>query len=227
VYEALKRDLLEGVIRPGERIVDAEIAVRLHVSRKPVREALLALERENLVRVVPRQGYFATEISVRAALDAYQLRLILEPIATAMSAQRITAAELKALRDLANVEADGSEDGFVRAVEMNRAFHVRIAEASGNARLARIMAELMDELNRLAYVELRTTRTVASWRDEHLEIIAALEQHDTARAAAVVRATFLRDEGLLPLRAQSDLMAVLHAAHGDDQRPSARRGRRG
>jgi DNA-binding GntR family transcriptional regulator len=110
---------------------------------------------------------------------------------------------------------------------MNRAFHVRIAEASGNARLARIMAELMDELNRLAYVELRTTRTVASWRDEHLEIIAALEQHDTARAAAVVRATFLRDEGLLPLRAQSDLMAVLHAAHGDDQRPSARRGRRG
>src|SRR5947199_10368305 len=90
VYEALKRELLDGVIRPGERINDSEIAARFSCSRGPVREALLALEQEGLVRVVPRHGYFASEISVGAALDAYQLRLILEPIATAMAAQRIT-----------------------------------------------------------------------------------------------------------------------------------------
>ena len=72
VYEALKRELLEGVIRPGERLEDGSIALRFACSRAPVREALLALEQEGLVRVVPRHGYFASEISVSAALDAYR-----------------------------------------------------------------------------------------------------------------------------------------------------------
>ena len=90
----LKRELLDGVIRPGDRIADMDICARLGVSRTPVREALLALERDGLVRIVPRQGYFASEISVSDALDAYQLRFILEPIATALAARQISAEEI-------------------------------------------------------------------------------------------------------------------------------------
>jgi DNA-binding GntR family transcriptional regulator len=224
VYDTVKRDLVEGVIRPGERIVDAELCARLHVSRTPVREALLALEREGLIRIVPRQGYFASEISLREALDAYQLRLILEPIATAMAAQHISTDELHELRGLADVVMDGSDDGFARAVEMNAAFHIRVAAASGNHRLARIMADLMADLKRLAYVELRTAQTAVSWREEHLEIVEALAERDPARAAQVVRASFQRDDGLLPLRARSDL-AILIEEVSRETEPAAQRGR--
>src|SRR5690348_10756274 len=109
-YEALKGRLVSGDLQPGDRIVIDDICAELGISRTPVREALLALEREGLVRIIPRQGYFVTEISYREALDAYQLRFILEPIATAMAARRINQEEVASLRTLADVATDGSED---------------------------------------------------------------------------------------------------------------------
>jgi DNA-binding GntR family transcriptional regulator len=213
IYKALKQEILEGTVRPGDRIDDHATAARFACSRAPVREALLALEQDGLVRVAPRHGYFASEISVSAALDAYQLRLILEPIATALAAAHITDEELIKLQALAVVEDDSSDAGLSGTVAANRAFHVGVARASGNARLARLMGELLDELNRLAYVELRAGRSVASWGAEHGEILAALAAHDPGRAAGVVRATFLRDEGLLPGRARAELVQVLEEAH--------------
>jgi DNA-binding GntR family transcriptional regulator len=213
-YTTLKRDLLSGTIRPGERIVDSDICRRLKVSRTPVREALLALERDGLVRIVPRQGYFATEIGVSEALDAYQLRIVLEPLATALAARRISDDELHVLRELlaelAVAEADPSDTALVEAIELNKKFHVLIAEASGNARLARVLSDLLDALGRLVLVDLRTRRASArTWRDEHEEILAALEARDPDRALAVVRETYRYDEGLLFARARGDLDPVL------------------
>ena len=213
-YETLKRDLLDGVIRPGDRIVDTDVCRRLKVSRTPVREALLALEREGLVRIVPRHGYFASEISVSDALDAYQLRFVLEPLATALAAQRITAEEVAQLRrilaELDAVEDAPTESALARATELNKEFHVRIAAASGNSRLARIFSDLLDALGRLVLVELRTRGSVASqWRAEHHAILAALEAHDPERALAAVRESFQRDEDLVFVRARDDLRNVI------------------
>jgi DNA-binding GntR family transcriptional regulator len=214
VYTALKRDLLQGTIRPGERILDADICRRLKVSRTPVREALLALARDGLVRIVPRQGYFATEIGVSEALDAYQLRIVLEPLATALAARRISDEELTELRqllsELSRVEESASDTAVVDAIELNKKFHVLIAEASGNLRLARVLSDLLDALSRLVVVDLRTRRgTAGTWRDEHEKILAALEAHDPDRAFAVVREAFRSDEGLLFARARDDLDRVL------------------
>jgi DNA-binding GntR family transcriptional regulator len=215
-YTTLKQELLDGGIRPGERIVDTEICARLGVSRTPVREALLALERDGLVRIVPRQGYFASEISVSDALDAYQLRFILEPIATALAARQISDAQLGELREvlaaLSSLEDDATDDGLARAIELNKSFHVLIAHASGNGRLARVMADLMDALGRLVRVDLRTrTSAAATWRIEHEEILAALEARDPDRAAAAARESFQRDEGLLLARARDDLGRIFRS----------------
>lgn len=208
-YEAIKGDVLSGTLQPGDRIVIEDLCAQLQMSRTPVREALLALEREGLIRIVPRHGYFVSEISYREALDAYQLRFLLEPIATAMAAQRVTAEELVELRALADVPRAGSEESFVRAIEQNRAFHVRIAEISGNERLAKIMADLLDDMKRLSYVELRTEHTEAGWQEEHEDIVGALERRDPERAARTVRATFHHDAGLLPVRARVELSHLL------------------
>lgn len=209
VYETIKRDLLSGCYQPGDRILVEEVEDRLGVSRTPIREALLALQREGLVNIVPRQGYFARELSFREALDAYQLRVILEPIAAAMAAERVSPEELAEIQALVDVETDGSEESVTRAVDRNRGFHVRIARASGNERLAQIMEDLMDDIARLNYVELRTEHTEGSWRDEHETIVQALAQHDPAAAARTMRATFQGDTGLLHMRARAELARVL------------------
>jgi DNA-binding GntR family transcriptional regulator len=219
VYEALKQELLDGTVKPGERIPDTEVCRRLGVSRTPVREALLALEREGLVRIVPRQGYFASEISLSDALDAYQLRFILEPIATAMAASRVgndaRIAELRGLaEDLSELRDATSDADLVKAIELNKRFHVRIAEMSGNARLGRILADLLDALGRMVLLELRQTHNVASWRTEHLQIVEALEANDPARAAAVVRNSFQRDEGMLLAMAREGFEGLFQPRDG-------------
>jgi DNA-binding GntR family transcriptional regulator len=213
VYELVRRDLLDGIIRPGERIPDAAICATLGVSRTPMREAMLALERDGLVRIVPRQGYFAAEIIASDVLDAYDVRFVIEPIVTAMAATKITDAEVEEVRALAEILADKSEAGLARAIELNKAFHVRIAQLSGNARMARMMSEVLDVLGRLALVDLRRFRSVESWRTEHLGIIDALAARDPAAAAEAVRASFDHDAGLLPGGSRDDLAHLLNAVH--------------
>ena len=208
-YQEIKRRLLRGSIEPGIRIAVEDICEEMGVSRTPVREALVALESEGLVHAVPRRGYFAREISFREALDAYQLRMIFEPIATALAARRIRREDLDAIKALADLSTDGSEEGIERALEQNREFHMRIAQATGNARLTRIMTDLMDDIERLLYIELDSQHTQADWLEEHQAIVDALEAHDPAAAAAASRATFTSDSGFLSLQAKNELTMLL------------------
>jgi DNA-binding GntR family transcriptional regulator len=205
VYETVKRDLLQGAIKPGERIADADLRDQLGVSRTPIREAMLALEQENLVRIVPRLGYFAAEISVTDIGDAYQLRFLLEPVVTAMAAVRIGDDEIDELRELAKVDTDGSHAGVTEAIERNKQFHLRVAEIGGNTRMTRVMSEVLDTLGRLA---------AESWTAEHLEIVDAIASHDPQRAAEAARATFEPDEGMLLKRTRTDLTRIVDEIHG-------------
>lgn len=214
VYDTVKRDLLEGVIKPGERIADAELRRALGVSRTPIREAMLALEQEKLVRIVPRLGYFAAEISVTDIADAYQLRFLLEPVVTAMAALRIGDDEIDELRELARVGTDGSQAGVARAIERNKQFHLRVAEIGGNTRMTRVMSDVLDALGRLAIVDLERRRTGESWTAEHLEIVDAIASHDPQRAAHAARATFEPDEGMLLKRTRTDLTRIVEEIHG-------------
>jgi DNA-binding GntR family transcriptional regulator len=214
VYEAVKRDLLDGVIKPGERIADADLRDQLRVSRTPIREAMLALEQENLVRIVPRLGYFAAEISVTDIADAYQLRFLLEPVVTAMAALRIHDEEIDELRELAQVGTDGTQDDIAAAIERNKQFHLRVAAIGGNTRMTRVMSDVLDALGRLAIVDLERRRTGESWTAEHLGIVDAIASHDPQRAAQAARATFEPDEGMLLKRTRTDLTRIVQEIHG-------------
>jgi DNA-binding GntR family transcriptional regulator len=217
VYELVRRELLEGAIKPGDRIPDAELRESLGVSRTPVREAMLALEQEGLVRIVQRQGYFASEVSLSDVVHAYQLRFILEPIVTALAATHATDEDVARLRVLADYEADGTEDEVARAIEANKEFHLAVAEAAGNPRFVRILTDVLDALGRLAIFDLRYWRTPATWRAEHLAITEAIAARDPVRAAAIDRATFDPDEGLLLRRTRDDIGQLLRDVHRPEE----------
>lgn len=206
-YEEIKRLLFTGGLEAGERIPVEDLCVQLGVSRTPVREALVTLENEGLVRTVPRKGYFAREVSFRAAIDAWQLRILIEPIATAFAARRAGPSDVAEIVELSRPldEHATTADEIAR----NRAFHLRIAQASGSPRLAKLMTGLMDDIERLLYIELESQHTERTWEDEHAEIAAAIAAHDTLAAARAVSGTFVNDTGFLALQAKSELVSVL------------------
>src|SRR5262249_34684896 len=146
-YLAIRRSILEGGLRPGQRIVEQQLAEALNVSRTPVREALVKLERENLVARIGR-GMAVRTYSSDEGRDIYDLRAHLESYAARIACERITDAELIALekvqeeleRDRSNV----SETERVRQLaQTNQRFHAVVIRAARNAPLERCFTQVV------------------------------------------------------------------------------------
>ena len=179
VYEQLKRDILTCVLRPSQAVYEAELAQRYGVSKTPIREALNTLRREGYVHVVPRRGYIVAPISIQDVQQILSLRLILEPSAAALAARHATADQIRRLRELA--QSSGAQippDTF----EIDQSFHVAVAEASGNPRLARYIEELLEEVERVYNLceELRASGPPVENR--HVGIAEAVANRDEKAA---------------------------------------------
>jgi DNA-binding GntR family transcriptional regulator len=152
VYEGIRQEIMDGTFLPGDLLKERELAEKYGVSKTPVREALSMLEQDNLVKTIPRAGYMVTQLTLRDLQEVYQLRVILEPMAARLAAQNLTDEDLKQLEAL-TVTSDPEE-----ARLFNRRFHVLIANASGNSRLARMIGELLDDMDRWAALDLESYR---------------------------------------------------------------------
>src|ERR1700742_2054354 len=175
VYESLRSDILTCRLAPGDDMREQELAERYAVSRQPVREALLRLEREHLVTVQPRQGYRVNPISLSDARDLLRFRLALEP---ACVAEAIDGAPEKVLAALDNFRSFvGNREDFIT---YNRGFHSALAHASGNRRMASALCDLIGQADRLVRVSITNlkghdpTQLVA----EHVALIEAMQQRD-------------------------------------------------
>jgi DNA-binding GntR family transcriptional regulator len=143
---------------------------------------LLRLEQENLVTVLPRQGYRVNLVSISDAEDIFALRLLIEPACSAAAAR---AGETE-LRALDRFRAFGSEDRAESVfVEYNRCFHRALADLSGNLRMATVAHDLDEQLERLVRASLRVFKNehVREAAQEHDAIIDAVQARDSERAA--------------------------------------------
>jgi DNA-binding GntR family transcriptional regulator len=165
------------------------MADRLGLGRAPVRAALARLAEEGLVQPVPRRGWMVSPVTMRDIHEVFDLRLILEPEAAARAAQGGNTAGLACLdavcREGYRPDNPDSAKNFLAA---NRAFHVAVAELSGNARLARQIGRLLDESTRMLVLGLSRRDRSGEMADEHRTLIAALSARDSAAAAAFMRA---------------------------------------
>lgn len=178
-YHTLRREILSCVLAPGARIIEADIAERLDMSKTPVKKALGMLEHEGFVEVLPRHGYRVTEITLADVQEIYQLRLIIEPAAAELAASNATPEQLNEMRRLVEDNPDESQED--RATKVLR-FHEILAEASGNSRLALILSGLMDEMERLLSMGLDIGESLSLQAGEHRELLDALltGNHHTA-----------------------------------------------
>ena len=181
VYEQLRADVISCKLAPGAEIREAELAARFDMSKSPVRDALMRLEREGLVITLPRQGYRVAPVALGDVLDMFHLRAALERACIERIVARATDEQLKSLDMFRRFVASKWEGGFVA---FNRAFHRRIAELGGNARMRDQLNDLIDQLERAVQVSVANTRQgdPQVLVNEHVQIIDALQARALKRA---------------------------------------------
>jgi DNA-binding GntR family transcriptional regulator len=178
VYASIRRAIVASELKQGEMINEGELARRYGVSRTPVREALLLLVGDGLVNCLPRAGYMVTPITIQDVQESFHLREILEVEAARLAATRITPTELDALE----VRKMGVPPHLNPVY--NREFHLIIARASRNQRLARLVDQLLDEMERILVYD----PFISGPHDpaEHQNIIDALRAGDSDAAQAAM-----------------------------------------
>ncbi|MBP0594447.1 phosphonate utilization associated transcriptional regulator [Paraburkholderia sp. LEh10] len=185
VRDEIERNIVDGMLAPGDKLNEAEWAARLQVSRGPVREAFRALEQAGLVRNEKNRGVFVRTVSLDEADEIYAVRAVLEEAACRMLATRIDAAQLAALRahvDAMRAARDAGDHGaYARA---NVAFHDAIVASAGNGKLYETYSRLVGELSLFRRTAL-SVRADAMERSlaEHRAILSALAARDADEAA--------------------------------------------
>ena len=196
--DALRAAIVDGRLEAGERYSVAQLAERFGVSRTPVREALLVLERQGVVRFERNRGVRVLETTAHDLEEVFVLRLLLEVPATRRACDQLTRNDLagldRELKAMARLAKEGDEAAFMAH---DKRFHEIILRASGNRRLATIVSQLRD------FVRFRGASTVGRSRDmqailsEHVVVLDALRGRDAKAAAAAMRAHLVETGRLL------------------------------
>jgi DNA-binding GntR family transcriptional regulator len=206
-YDALKEAIRNNVFAPGYQGSEGEIASQLGMSRTPVHEAIIRLQEEGLVRVLPRRGVVVCAISPDDMREIYGVIIALEAASAEFLAEK-PEGERGPIAD----ELDGvntrmrsalSGDDLEDWAKADERFHQLLVERSGNGRLARMFGTIMDQSHRARMLTLRLRPKPTASVREHRAIVEAIRRGDarTARERAKQHRVSARDR-LLPLLGQ-------------------------
>lgn len=206
IYREVRRQIIMGHLKPGERLDVEELAERYQTSVTPVRDALQMLSQEGLVKIKPRSGYFVARITLKQLRDMLQLRKILEVSAIEMAALRVTADQITALRNVHAGYTGDDDESYDRYTDENRRFHYLIGLASGNLELAEMIGHLHDRLAR--FMVLRHggfSQTLT-----HAKIVAALEDGDIGAVKAALLEDIDASEGAIMDQVLDEIAPTWH-----------------
>lgn len=189
-FEALTRlrdEIIQGKMRPNERLIAADLAERLNTSRTPIREALQLLEAEQLV-VAAKRGYVVREHTKEEIVEIYEVRAALEGMAARLAAQKAGTSAYK------EIEAIGAHrDSLIASndrkliVDLNDEFHAAIFAACGNSRLDRINRSNSQHFFNYRISELYTKEETKISIKGHALILKAIKNHDADEADAAAQ----------------------------------------
>jgi Transcriptional regulators len=179
IFNTLREAIIVGELKPGERLMEVQLADKMGVSRTPVREAIRKLELEGLVEMLPRKGAHVADLSVKDIMDVLEVRATLDGLATMLSATRITDDELKDLKHVQTqfinfVEKDNLQGSIKKDVE----FHDIIYRSSRNDKLIQISSNLREQIQRFRVIYLKDFSSTRELIKEHAEIIEGIGRKD-------------------------------------------------
>ncbi|MBL3593525.1 MAG: GntR family transcriptional regulator [Synergistaceae bacterium] len=184
VYEKIKEAIVHGVIPPGQRLSEVELADQLAVSRTPVREAIRQLSQTGLVTLIPRRGAYVTLPTVQDAIDLYELRSGLELLAMERACKNPPREELlQCLEIFENATDDIAVEIFL---DGDRKFHAAISAASNNRYLQEVLQNIADQINLCRHYSVEKLPLGTS-SQEHVTIIKAMLGGDCDKAIATLK----------------------------------------
>lgn len=186
IFNRLRADILSCALRPGSQLQERQLVERYQVSKSPIRDALLKLEEENLVEVLPRKGYRVNPISLADAHELYDMRQMLERESIM---RMIDSAPARVIDALDEFRMPVAPTDLPNWIEYNISFHTYLAVNSGNKRLARISCNIIDQAQRLTYVSVTSSdeMDLTDYVSEHEAIIDAIQRRDRRQATALAR----------------------------------------
>ena len=186
VYERLLYDVMAGQLVPGAWLRELDLAVMLGVSRTPVREAVRRLAQDGLLEVSPNRGVQVRTLSPAEAVDAYEVRALVEGAAARRAARLATEPGLVELRCLLTAIDDIDAADAVAHIKADNAFHDAIVRAAGSDALLEVARLLTRRVTRIKVIT-RDTNASEATRAQHDEILAAITAHDADGAEAAMR----------------------------------------
>ncbi|MCZ4094892.1 GntR family transcriptional regulator [Streptomyces sp. SID13666] len=188
VYVHIKQGVLDRSYEGGTLLTEGDLAEAVGVSRTPVREALLRLEAEGLIKLYPKKGALVLPVSLQEIADVVETRLLVEQHAVARLVPAAPPALLARLEELLAEQQGHADAGDLAAFAVaDRCFHAEIVRAAGNRILAHLYDQLRDRQLRMGVATMHAEPSrVAKNLVEHGEILAALRDGDGVRAAALV-----------------------------------------
>ncbi len=190
VFVTLRRQILRGELKPGERLMEISLANRLGVSRTPIREAIRKLEHEGLVVMVPRRGAHVAEITRQELNDVLEVRLSLEVLAISKACDCMKESEIRALKRAESEFAAlvQREDVDLTVLgEADEHFHDMIYEGTQNRRLVQILNNLREQMYRFRVEYMKAANIRQTLVEEHDAIVSALEAHNKEEAIRLIK----------------------------------------
>lgn len=184
IFETLRKSIVTGEIKPGERLMEVSLAEQMGVSRTPVREAIRRLEAEGLVTMTPRKGTHVSQLSIKDIMDVLEVRTVLDKLATDLAAERIQAAQLKSLEGIHKAYINCVQKSNIEgAVKKDVEFHDIIYAASGNPRLVAVATSLREHVYRFRVLYMKDALIAENVLIEHEQILSALTNAESEKAS--------------------------------------------
>ncbi|WP_300277198.1 GntR family transcriptional regulator [Peptacetobacter sp.] len=195
VFESLRKAIVEGNLKPGQRLMEVQLAEQLGVSRTPVREAIRKLELEGFVIMLPRKGAYVADMSVKDIIDVLEVRGALEGLAANLAAERMDENEIEELKKASEalnkaMETEDLDEILKRDVE----FHQRIFEASGNKKLTQMINSLWEQVYRFRAGYMSDQNAMQGIIEEHEHLIDAIVSGEGEKASKCAKEHIERAE---------------------------------
>ncbi len=188
ISETLREAIVAGTLKPGERLMEIQLAEELGVSRTPVREAIRKLELEGFVVMIPRRGTYVADLSIKDVNEVFEIRTALDILAAGLAVERITEEELEQLeRVLVEIGEYIEQNDIEKIVAADGRYHDILYRASRNDRLVGIINNLREQFTRFRSISMAYPGRIKNTVEEHRQLVEAIAQRDIALAQRLAR----------------------------------------
>ncbi|MEF3254369.1 MAG: GntR family transcriptional regulator [Deferribacterales bacterium] len=187
IAETLREYIMNGELKPGERLTEPKLSTMFGISRTPIREALRLLENEGFIEIYPRRGAVVSDITAEDVDEIFIIKTKLESLAAELAVNNLTEMDIKRLEDINDkMERYIDTKNVVQLIKLNAEFHDIFIEKSKNTRLIKFIESLNKQFKRVTAYSFTEMGRIKKVINEHNDIIDAFASRDAERVSRLV-----------------------------------------